>query len=106
MEENADASNCLQMLSHELRTPMNGVIGLSEALLCGNCGPLNEKTSAFVHTIHQSSCLLLNMWVSAAAGSCALALLLIGHSIPADISMHMAAGTFLCCNAYMPAKAS
>ena len=91
MCKDADASDCLQMLSHELRTPMNGVIGLSEALLCGNCGPLNEKTSAFVHTIHQSSCLLLNMWVSTDDLHMRSSFLLIAFGISQDISRRMAA---------------
>lgn len=59
----ADVEECshLQVVSHELRAPLNGVIGLSEALMCGNCGPLSGKTKQFVTTIHSSSCLLLSL---------------------------------------------
>ena len=51
----------VQVVSHELRAPLNGVIGLSEALIAGNCGTLTDKIKQFVSTIHNSSCMLLNM---------------------------------------------
>ncbi|KAK9836885.1 hypothetical protein WJX74_010424 [Apatococcus lobatus] len=51
----------MSVVSHELRAPLNSVIGLSEAMIAGNCGQLSEKVQSFVSTIHNSSCLLVNM---------------------------------------------
>lgn len=43
------------MAAHDLRTPINGVTGLSRLLLDGDCGPLNPEQEDFVGHIHTSA---------------------------------------------------
>ena len=51
----------VSMVSHELKTPMNGIIGLSEALLRGVGGKLQEKATDFLGSIVTQSRHLLNI---------------------------------------------
>jgi len=52
--ENAEAARSafLSTISHELRTPMNGIIGMTELLQASNLGP---RESGYVNTIHSSA---------------------------------------------------
>ncbi|XKH59684.1 response regulator [Halomonas sediminis] len=51
-------SDFLAMVSHEVRTPLNGVIGMSELLLA----PIKaENVSDYAHTIHESASQLLEL---------------------------------------------
>lgn len=49
----------LSNLSHELKTPLNSIIGLSEVLKEGGDGPMNEEQISHVSMIHQSGGRLL-----------------------------------------------
>ncbi|MDD3149284.1 MAG: ATP-binding protein [Candidatus Gastranaerophilales bacterium] len=51
----------LANISHELRTPMNAIIGFSEALKLKIFGELNEKQEDYVNDIHTSGIHLLGM---------------------------------------------
>lgn len=51
----------LSVMSHEMRTPLNGVIGLTDALLKGSSGKMTEKAVKLLHTIHDSANYLLNL---------------------------------------------
>lgn len=58
-EQLADAkSNFLATMGHEIRTPMTGVLGMSELLL-GT--PLDERQRGYAKAIHQSGELLLRL---------------------------------------------
>jgi len=52
-------SEFLAVMSHEVRTPMNGIIGYSDLLLRTN--GLNAEQREYARTIHQSSGLLLRI---------------------------------------------
>ena len=48
-------------VSHDLRTPLNAVIGFSDVLLQGSYGPLNEKQGRYMQNIYQSGKHLLEL---------------------------------------------
>jgi two-component system, chemotaxis family, CheB/CheR fusion protein len=53
-------TNFLAKTSHEARTPLNAIVGFSEAMLSGIYGPLqHEKYSSYVRDIHTSGVHLL-----------------------------------------------
>jgi PAS domain S-box-containing protein len=52
--------NFLAKMSHDLRSPLNAIIGFSELLLNGRCGDLNEKQRAYLTDILESGRSLLN----------------------------------------------
>jgi signal transduction histidine kinase/DNA-binding response OmpR family regulator len=54
-------SEFLANMSHELCTPLNAIIGFSEVLADGGCGPLSEEQTEYVNDIHQSASHLLRM---------------------------------------------
>lgn len=54
-------SEFLTNMSHELKTPLNSVIGFSDLLKEGIAGPLNEKQSRYVQFISLSGKNLLNI---------------------------------------------
>jgi len=51
----------LATISHELRTPMNSILGFSEALLNGLYGPLSEAQSSRIQRIHRNARDLLTL---------------------------------------------
>lgn len=55
---NAAKSNFLAAMSHEIRSPMNGVMGMCELLMET---PLNTEQKEYVDSIHSSSKSLLNI---------------------------------------------
>ena len=66
MEEAEEASNSksrfLSQMSHELRSPLNAIIGFSEVLNNEIYGPLNnEHYKKYVHSIHGAGIHLLNL---------------------------------------------
>jgi len=51
----------LSGMSHDLRTPLNSIIGFTDILLESTCGPLNEEQKDYLNDIKLSSEDLLNM---------------------------------------------
>lgn len=61
-EANQAKSLFLAHMSHEFRTPLNGIIGLSQALEHGTFGPLaSDKQFEYVHDIRVSGEMLLSL---------------------------------------------
>lgn len=54
-------SRFLRGVSHQLRTPLNGVLGLSELLRAEPHGPLTEKYRAYVNGIHDNGARMLDL---------------------------------------------
>jgi len=54
-------NNFIASMSHDLRTPLNSIIGFSEALNSEIFGGLNEKQKEYIKDIQTSSLYLLNM---------------------------------------------
>jgi signal transduction histidine kinase len=57
-------SSFLATVSHELRTPLTSIIGYSEMLSEGMCGPLTKEQLEFVQTIRQKGDQLLQLILS------------------------------------------
>jgi signal transduction histidine kinase len=57
-------SSFLATVSHELRTPLTSIIGYSEMLSEGMCGPLTKDQLEFVQTIRQKGDQLLKLILS------------------------------------------
>jgi signal transduction histidine kinase len=60
-QESADKSKALATVSHEMRTPLNAMLGFSELLLSGSAGPLNEKQQAYLRQVDHASQHLLEL---------------------------------------------
>ena len=58
---NRAKSEFLASMSHELRTPLNAIIGFSDLLRSCLYGPLNEKQSDYLNSIHHSGTHLLDL---------------------------------------------
>jgi signal transduction histidine kinase/HAMP domain-containing protein len=54
-------SEFLVNMSHELKTPLNAIIGFSEAMISGVYGPINEKHRGYLNDIFQSGKRLLEL---------------------------------------------
>lgn len=59
LESSLGNADLLANMSHDLRSPLNSVIGFSEILLDQLYGPLNEKQQKYVNHIHSSGLRLL-----------------------------------------------
>jgi len=60
-DANLAKSHFLALVGHELRSPLNAVIGFSDFLHSGALGPLNDKQQNSVNCILQGGKLLLNL---------------------------------------------
>lgn len=60
-EANRLKSQFLATISHELRTPMNSIIGFSDTLLSGLYGELNEKQASRIERIQRNGYTLLTL---------------------------------------------
>ncbi len=60
-EANRSKTEFLANTSHELKTPLNSIIGFSELLLEGELGEISEQQKKYIGTIHESGYLLLNI---------------------------------------------
>lgn len=60
-EANRSKTEFLANTSHELKTPLNAIIGFSELLLEGELGKISEEQKKYIGTIHESGYLLLNI---------------------------------------------
>lgn len=54
-------SNALSTVSHEMRNPLNAMLGFSNLLLTGAAGPLNEKQQTYVRRVDDASRHLLRL---------------------------------------------
>jgi signal transduction histidine kinase len=54
-------SKALATVSHEMRNPLNAMLGFSSLLLTGSAGPLNEKQQSYVRHLDDASKHLLNL---------------------------------------------
>ncbi len=50
----------LSQMSQETRTPLNSIIGFSDVMAKGICGPVNEEQKKILRTIHKNSRYLSN----------------------------------------------
>ncbi|MCC7576550.1 MAG: PAS domain S-box protein, partial [Methanomethylovorans sp.] len=60
-EANRSKTEFLANTSHELKTPLNSIIGFSELILAGELGEVSEQQKKYIGTIHESGYLLLNI---------------------------------------------
>lgn len=51
----------LTMMDHELKTPLNGILGFSELLIQSGANDLSEKQRRYVHNVHASGLRLGNL---------------------------------------------
>ena len=59
--ENEDKSRLMAMMNHEVRTPLNSVLGFAELLSSGRGGDLNEKQARYVLNIEVAGRHLLSL---------------------------------------------
>lgn len=57
----AQKDSLLSSTSHELKTPLTGIIGLSESILNGNAGPVNDRVQKQISTVLSSARRLLSL---------------------------------------------
>jgi signal transduction histidine kinase len=57
----ADGSVDIVRLTHDLRAPLNGVLGFTKLLLDGKAGPLGKQQREFVADVLESGQALLNV---------------------------------------------
>lgn len=60
-QESADKSKALATVSHEMRNPLNAMLGFSDLLLSGSAGQLNEKQRLYVQQVNDASHHLLSL---------------------------------------------
>jgi signal transduction histidine kinase len=56
-----DGSVDITRLTHDLRAPLNGVLGFAKLLHNGKAGPLNEKQTEFIADVLESGHALLKV---------------------------------------------
>lgn len=59
--ESEAKSKALSTVSHEMRNPLNAMLGFSNLLLTGAAGPLNEKQQSYVRRVDDASHHLLRL---------------------------------------------
>jgi signal transduction histidine kinase len=59
--ESEAKSRALSTVSHEIRNPLNAMLGFSSLMLTGAAGPLNEKQQAYVQRIEEAGQHLLRL---------------------------------------------
>ncbi len=59
--ESEEKSKTLATVSHEMRNPLNAMLGFSDLLLNGKAGPLNEKQRTYMQQVDLASRHLLSM---------------------------------------------
>lgn len=60
-QESEVKSKALSTVSHEMRNPLNAMLGFSEMLLSGTAGPLNEKQEEYMRRVDGASKHLLSL---------------------------------------------
>ncbi|AGB48590.1 PAS domain S-box [Methanomethylovorans hollandica DSM 15978] len=60
-EANRSKTEFLANTSHELKTPLNSIIGFSELMLAGELGKISKQQKKYIGTILESGCMLLNI---------------------------------------------